>query len=196
MVAALAAFALTSCNNKQKNEAADEAGSASAEQISKNGPKIAFVEVDSLMSQYNYCKEYTELMNKKSNNIRATLGNKARALQEQAAQFQAKVRANAYTQEQAEQMQANLGKQQQDLQALNDRLTQEFDAEQAKYNAAMRDSIQHFLKEYNKTRKFDLILSKAGDNILLANPGLDITKDVVNGLNKRYKSKLNPDDKK
>src|SRR5574344_1487394 len=120
IVTAMAAFALTSCNNKQPNDTASETGSASAEQISKNGPKIAFVEVDSLMSQYNYCKEYSELMNKKSNNIRATLNNKARSLQEQAAQFQSKVRANAYTQEQAEQVQANLGKQQQDLQALNE----------------------------------------------------------------------------
>ena len=35
--------------------------------------------------------------------------------------------------------------------------------------------------------KFDYIISKAGDNILAANAKYDITKDVVNGLNKRYK---------
>lgn len=43
------------------------------------------------------------------------------------------------------------------------------------------------LKEYNKSKKFDYIISKAGDNILAANAKYDITKDVVNGLNKRYK---------
>ena len=51
----------------------------------------------------------------------------------------------------------------------------------------MRDSIQSFLKEYNKTKKFDYIISKVGDNILTANAKYDITKEVVNGLNKRYK---------
>ena len=61
--------------------------------------------------------------------------------------------------------------------------------EQAKYNEEMRDSIQNFLKQYNKTKKYDFIMSKAGDNILLANPKYDITNEVVKGLNKRYKTK-------
>ena len=65
----------------------------------------------------------------------------------------------------------------------------DFAAEQAKYNTEMRDSIQAVLKEYNKSKKFDYIISKAGDNILVANAKYDITKDVVNGLNKRYKQK-------
>ena len=53
----------------------------------------------------------------------------------------------------------------------------------------MRDSIQAFLTQYNKKKHFDYILSKGGDNMLYANPAYDITEDVVNGLNKRYKAK-------
>lgn len=53
----------------------------------------------------------------------------------------------------------------------------------------MRDSIQSFLRDYNKQKGYSIILSKAGDNILYANPAMDITTDVVNGLNKRYKKK-------
>ena len=60
-------------------------------------------------------------------------------------------------------------------------------AEQAKYNTEMRDSIQAFLKVFNKSTKFDYIISKDGDNILAANAKYVITIDVVNGLNKRYK---------
>jgi outer membrane protein len=40
---------------------------------------------------------------------------------------------------------------------------------------------------YNADKKYDIILSKAGDNILLANKRFDITQDVINGLNKRYR---------
>jgi outer membrane protein len=32
-----------------------------------------------------------------------------------------------------------------------------------------------------------MILAKSGDNILMANAKYDITQDVINGLNKRYK---------
>lgn len=148
------------------------------------------MEIDTLMAQYNFCKDYTLLMNKKGENIRATLAGKERALQAKAAEMQKKYESNQFTtKEQVEQAQMALAKQQQDLQALNERLSNDFAAEQLKYNNEMRDSIQAFLTEYNRTKKFDYIISKAGDNILVANAKYDITKDVVNGLNKRYKQK-------
>ena len=82
-------------------------------------------------------------------------------------------------------------RQDQALQELQSRLGAELDAETTKYNNALRDSLQNFLKDYNKAKKYDLIISKAGDNILLADKKYDITDDVINGLNKRYKSTLN-----
>lgn len=67
--------------------------------------------------------------------------------------------------------------------------------ETEKYNNALRDSIQHFLAVYNKDKKFSLILSKAGDNILYADKAHDITNDVVAGLNKAYKPAPAPKEK-
>ena len=55
------------------------------------------------------------------------------------------------------------------------------------YLCALRDSIQHFLAVYNKDKKYGLILSKAGDNILYADKAYDITNEVIAGLNKAYK---------
>ena len=81
----------------------------------------------------------------------------------------------------------SLQKQSNDLQALNQRLSGEFQAETEKYNNALRDSIQHFLAIYNKDKKYSLILSKAGDNILYADKTHDITNEVIAGLNKAYK---------
>lgn len=185
LIAVAGTFAMTGCN-QQKGE--ESPSNAQAAQIPAGGLKIAYVEIDSLMSQYDFCKDYTILMNKKGENIRATLAGKERALQNKAAEMQKKYETNQFTtKEQVEQAQMSLAKQQQDLQALNDRLSNDFAAEQMKYNNALRDSLQSFLKEYNKAKKFDYIISKAGDNILLANARYDITKDVVNGLNKRYK---------
>ena len=78
-------------------------------------------------------------------------------------------------------------KQKADLQALNQRLTNEFQKETEKYNNALRDSIQHYLKTYNQDKHYSLILSKAGDNLLYADKAFDITNEVVAGLNKAYK---------
>ena len=185
LIALACTLGTTSCSQGSPK---DEAANSQAAEIPAGGLKIAYVEIDTLMSQYEFCKDYTILMNRKGENIRATLAGKERALQAKAAELQKKYETNQFTtKEQVEQAQMSLAKQQQDLQALNDRLSNDFAAEQMKYNNEMRDSSQSFLKEYNKTKKFDYIISKVGDNILTANAKYDITKEVVNGLNKRYK---------
>ncbi len=179
------ALSLNSCNQQKQQEKEKE----TAEAATESAQKIGYVEIDTLMSQYNFCKDYTLLMNKKGENIRNTLASKERALHNQAADLQKKYESNAFTtRDQLESAQMALAKKQQDLQALNDQLMTEFANEQAKYNNQLRDSLQAFLKEYNKTKKFDIIISKAGDNLLYANPKYDITNDVVKGLNKRYKT--------
>lgn len=180
----LMALSLNSCNQKPQQE-----GEKKTAEAAESAQKIGYVEIDTLMSQYNFCKDYTLLMNKKGENIRNTLASKERSLHNQAAELQKKYESNAFTtRDQLERAQMSLAKQQQDLQALNDQLMTEFANEQNKYNNQLRDSIQAFLKEYNKTKKFDIIISKAGDNLLYASPKYDITNDVVKGLNKRYKT--------
>ena len=51
----------------------------------------------------------------------------------------------------------------------------------------MRDSITNFIKEYNATKGYDFILTRVGDEILYANEAYDITEEIVEGLNQRYK---------
>ena len=187
-LAAAAIVALASCNNEspkmdEKPAAADAGQGGSV--------KIAYVEVDSLMTQYEFCKEFTLILEKKSTNARNTLNSKGQALQSAMANFQQKLQNNGFTsREQAEGQQAAIQRQQQSLQELQARLENELAQETQKYNAGLRDSLSHFLDAYNKDKKYDLILTKQGDNILYAAKRFDITADVINGLNKRYKSTL------
>ena len=166
-IAAFAAVAMTSCD-KSKSQVDDKEPAA---QTATTATKIAYVEVDSIMSQYKFCKDYSLILQKKGQNIQNTLAQKQQALEAAAANFQQKV----------QQKQSN------DLQTLNQRLSGEFQTETEKYNNALRDSIQHYLALYNKDKKYTLILSKAGDNILYADKAHDITNEVIAGLNKAYK---------
>lgn len=182
-VMAIALLAMASCNKEAQK--VDEKTQAHATQ--SGSVKIAYVEVDSIMSQYKFCKEYSLILQKKSQNIENTLAAKQNSLQAAAAKFQQDVQNNKYTQQQAEAVQANLQKQGADLQALQQRLGAEFQNETNTFNKALRDSIQHYLAVYNKDKKYGLILSKAGDNILYADKAYDITNEVIAGLNKAYK---------
>ena len=186
---------MASCNNASP-KMDDQPAAASSE-----GLKIAYVEVDSLMTQYDFAKDYSVTLQKKSNNARNTLTQKGNALQAAMNNFQQKINNNGFqSREQAASVQAAIQRQQNDLQELQARLENELATETAKFNEALRDSLQNFLKDYNADKKFDLILSKAGDNILLGASRLDITQDVINGLNKRYKpakkSEASSEDKK
>ena len=178
---------MVSCNN-QSPKMDDQPAAASSE-----GLKIAYVEVDSLMTQYTFAKDYSVTLQKKSNNARNTLNQKGNALQAAAANFQQKLNNNGFqSREQAASQQAAIERQQRDLQELQARLENELASETAKFNEALRDSLQNFLKVYNKDKKYDLILAKSGDNILIADKKLDVTQDVINGLNKRYKPSAKP----
>ena len=178
---------MVSCNNASPKM--DEQPAAA----SGDGLKIAFVEVDSLMTQYDFAKDYSVTLQKKSNNARNTLTQKGNALQAAVNNFQQKINNNGFqSREQAASVQNAIQRQQNDLQELQARLENELATETAKFNEALRDSLQNFLKDYNADKHFDLILSKAGDNTLLGASRLDITQDVINGLNKRYKPGQKP----
>ncbi len=120
-VAFVATAALTACDksNPQMDQKPENANkTAVAGEL-----KIAYVEVDSIMSQYKFCKEYSLILQKKGQNIQNTLAKKQEALQAAVANFQQKVQQNAYTREQAEAINAGLQKQGNDLQVLNQRLS-------------------------------------------------------------------------
>lgn len=193
-MAVAAIVALASCNNaspKMDDQPAD------ADSLGGTGLKIAYVEVDSLMTQYEFCKDFTLVLQKKSNNARNTLNQKGQQLQSAMNNFQQKLNNNGFTsREQAESQQAAIQRQQNDLQQLQVRLENELANETATYNEGLRDSLQHFLAKYNKDKKYDLILTKQGDNILYAAKRFDITADVINGLNKAYKSTFNKTEEK
>ncbi|MGM9709490.1 MAG: OmpH family outer membrane protein [Prevotella sp.] len=186
-VAFVATAALTACDksNPQMDKKPENANKTAV----AGDLKIAYVEVDSIMSQYKFCKEYSLILQQKGQNIQNTLAKKQEALQAAVANFQQKVQQNAYTREQAEAINAGLQKQGNDLQVLNQRLSTEFQNETENFNKALRDSIQHYLAVYNKDKKYSIIFSKQGDNLLYADKAYDITNEIVAGLNKAYKGK-------
>ncbi len=176
-------------NNNAATPAAAPAGAAGSSNM-----KIAYVEIDSLLTKYNFWNDLNEQMIKREENIRTTLNEKGKKLEAEAREFERKIQNNGFvSRERAEQEQARLIKQQQELQELQAKLAEELAAENQKNSLQMRDSINSFLKVYNQTKGYDLIISNTGfDNLLYANPAYNITNEIVEGLNARY----NPSAKK
>ncbi|MBR6978657.1 MAG: OmpH family outer membrane protein [Prevotella sp.] len=187
-VAIVATFALSSCNDSNKMD--DKPEKVAAQTAAPGSLRIAYIEVDSIMSQYEFCKEYSKILEKRSNNIQNELAGQEKNLAAAAQNFQNKLQNNGFTSEQeAKNQQAALQRQNENLEATRVKLSQSFQEETDKFNKALHDSLQHYLDLYNKDKKFSMILAKSGDNILYADKALDVTAEVVAGLNKAYKSK-------
>ena len=182
------------CSDKNNNAATSSAAPASGKDelaagvAGSSNMKIAYVEIDSLLTKYNFWNDLNEVMIQKEENIRTTLNEKAKKLDADAKEFQRKLENNGFaTRERAEQEQMRLMKQQQELQALQQKLSDELASENQKNSLQLRDSINSFLKIYNQNKGYDLIISNTGfDNLLYANPAYNITQEIIDGLNARY----------
>ncbi len=161
------------------------------EQIKAGKLPVAYVNVDSLLSNYQFAKESNESLIRKQEDSRLNINTKARQLQVEMAEFQKKLEANAFlSRERAEQEQARLVRRQQELQELDGKLSQQLMQVQQKMSEQLRDTINAFLKEYNKDKKYEMIFSNtSSDNILFADKGYDITLEITKLLNERFKSK-------
>ena len=174
----------TQCNN-----APQQAVPTAAPVVCDTTPalRIAYVDIDTLLTNYKLWIQLNEEMIRKEENIRATLNEKAKKLQADYEEFERKLNNNAFaTRERAESEQSRILKQREDLELLQERLGNELAIENNKNNVLFRDSINAFINAYNKVKGYNVILSRLGDNILYIDSNMNITQEIIDGLNARY----------
>ena len=152
---------------------------------------IAYVNIDSLLLNYTFAKNANEALISKQESSRATLNAKARQLQTEMDEFNRKLENQAFlSRERAEDAQRGLMLKQQDLQKMEANLGQQLVEQQQKMSEQLRDTVNAFIKSYNKDGRFQLIISNtANDNVLYAEKGYDITNEVIKQLNARFEKR-------
>lgn len=163
--------------------------SVSSDSLTQTYP-IAYINVDTFLLNYEYAKKLNETLLKKQDKSRKELVSAQQKLQAELEVFQQKYQAGGFlSKESFEQEQNRLFKKDQELQTLEQRLAQDLITEQQKMNMRLRDSINSFFEFYNADKRFKLILSNTdADNILYAEPMLNITSEVVFVMNQRYRA--------
>ena len=149
--------------------------------------RIAYVDIDTLLMNYTLWMELNEEMIRKEESVRATLNEKAKTLQTEFEEFERKLNNNAFaTRERAEAEQNRILKKREELEQTTERLTSELAIENNKNSVLFRDSINAYIQDYNKTRQYNVILSRIGDNILYIDNAMNITQEIIDGLNARH----------
>ena len=97
-------------------------------------------------------------MIQKEENIRTTLNEKAKDLDNDMREFQRKLENNGFaSRERAEQENLRISQKQRDLQQLQEKLTNELQMENQKNSLQLRDSINSFLKRCNTVKGLSAI---------------------------------------
>lgn len=150
---------------------------------------VAFVNVDSLLVNYAYAIFLNEEVLKKQEDARADLGEEQRVLQKEGAEFQRKLENNGFlSRDRAEKEQLRLQKKAMELENLGAKLGGEIAEKQQTMQQQLLDSITNILVVYNKDHNYEMILSNTtGGNVLFAKEKYNITEDVLDLLNSRYK---------
>lgn len=168
----------TSCNNK---------ANTAAPVVNTGGPssgKIAYVNVDSLQTKYTFWKTEADALAGEQARVESELQRSAQQLQSDIAAFQQKAQTGALSEAEGKATQQRLGQMQQSLETRRTTLAEQLQAKQIAFSEKLQKNIDEYLAIYNKDNKYDFIMSytKSGQ-ILYANKALDITEDVLKGLN-------------
>ncbi len=147
--------------------------------------KIAFVRTDSLMKNYEYVKTGQKQFQDKGEKLNSEYRNRAMGLQGEIDNYQRSRGNLTISQDRA--LAEDLTKKQQNLQMYQQSLQQDMMEEEAKMTQEIYDRLTSFLKKYSDEKGIEVIIKfDPSSDMLYGTPGLDVTQDVVAGLNSEY----------
>lgn len=173
--------ALCSCKSEQKTAPATSSNAAAE-------GSVVYVQMDSLVNNYDMFNDLRTEFEAKWQGVQNDLQNRGKSLQNEVNDFQNKINKGLMTRAEAEERNQVLANKRDHLQSLGAQKQYEMQDEEAVLLNKVLESIRTYLSKYNESKKYALILttSAASNTVIVADPSLDITQDVLEGLNNQY----------
>ena len=181
----IALASMTSCSSSEEKKADDSAKATTEAAKPAALPNIRYIDGDSVTANYNYAKDLKELAVKAYSKLESAQQSRENDITTFGKSIDSKMKTNGYLSEESYKADvAKFQKMQADAQNYLAGLQRNTEMELAQQQQQLNDSIEAFIKDYNQTKGYDAILFKAAG--VYFNPALDITNEVVKGLNERY----------
>lgn len=154
---------------------------------------IAYVNIDSLLNQMAMYKDLNESLTQKQQKMETNFGSEYRSFEREVVSFQEKVQKGLLTRKEAEELDSRLSNQRLELENRRNNYLMELQEENLVSQNKVIDYIMKYLKEYNSDNKYRFIFSYSfGGGLLYASDALDITSEVLVGINQKYASEKAP----
>jgi len=158
---------------------------------------MAYINIDTLMNNMDMFFDVRNKLVDKQKSSEAELNSRSKDFEKEATDFQEKVQKGLITRSRAQEIEQELYLEQQNLINLKDKLSMELAEEEQVMNRQLIYYITDYLKEFNKEKNYQFIISNSlAGPLLYASDKQDITNDVVEGINAKYaKEREKPKDR-
>ena len=182
-VACTAALALTATSCKNAGEAKADA----EESVAAPAYQFAYFELDRVIEEFDMANDLRAVVETKANNIQADITRRANKIQADYNELQDKINKGLVTRSTAEVQAQKLGQQEQNFNNYAQQKQQEIQEEQIVMMNQIGDAIKTFVDKYNEEKQYQMIFAnQANSPIVSALPALNITEEILAGLNEEY----------
>ncbi|OKZ02910.1 MAG: hypothetical protein BHV78_04465 [Bacteroides sp. CAG:1060_57_27] len=176
------------CANTESSQNTQNA----AETAETAAPKgaIVYFNLDRVLQEYDMANELRSVVETKVNSINQEVNRRGNKLEKDINAFRDKINKGLLTQSVAEQQSQKLAEQQSSFETYAAQKQQEVLEEQQVMMNQLADAINNYITEFNADKKYAMIIATQGDilstPVVNADPELDITDDLLAGLNAAY----------
>ena len=191
---AVVTFGIISLTKDGKKAETCQAGEAT---VNAEAGAIVYIDLDRILTEYDMANDLRSVVETKVQNIQAEITRRENNLANAVAKYQEKVQKGLMTRTVAEVEAQKIQQQEIDFNNYANQKNNEINEELLVMNNQINDAIGTFVAKYNAEKKYAMILVSQGDvpgdgivtlsaPVLTADPSLDITNEVLAGLNEEY----------
>lgn len=183
-VAGLYVLHFTTPQSEENHSASNLDTLSGSDKTEKKG-RIYYVNTDSVWQQYQYVQEITKQLESKKIQYENQLEKELRQFETEVNDFRSKGPMMSEVEVQIKQR--DLVRKESELGKMGEELERKFLSEEKEWNDKLRKKIIDYIELVTKEKSYDYILGYSlTSNIILANDSLDLTAQVVSGLNESY----------
>lgn len=153
---------------------------------------ILYINADTLFEKYEFVKALKKDAQSRQANLESRYAEKSQKFQQDYTEYQQKLSSGLINEDQAKAIEEDLLKRKNDLDQMEQQSNNLIEETQKK-NAMVQKEITDFFKEYVKGKNINYVLAYTSStgSVLFAKDSLDVTAQLLDALNSRYKARMN-----
>lgn len=185
--AALILAVAVACIFFSGNKKAAKPAEAEGEKVVAEAGSIVYFVLDRVVAEYDMANDLKSVVETKVNNIQNVVNTRQKKLEKSFNDFNDKMNKGLMTRTTAEAQAQKLEQQKAEFEQFASQKSQEIYEEQQVMTNQIIDAIQTYVESYNTTKGYAMIIAnQGGAPVITADESLDITDEIIAGLNEEY----------